>query len=176
MQKKKGSCWLISACLLGVACRYDGREAPVCLDPAPLLGAGGMVVPVCPEQLGGLPTPRAPVEIQGGDGFDVWSGHARVRDRSGRDWTDHFRKGARMVLQIARMTGAVGMIGQTASPSCSSAGIYDGRFQRRQVAGRGVCAALLQNSGFETIGPADWENLLKALGRQPSGNAVGGVS
>lgn len=144
---------LISACLLDIPCRYNGRAAERSL--ASLLRGGSRdkicLIPVCPEQLGGLPTPRNPVEIRRGDGFDVLRGDAAVVDRNGNDVTEHFIRGARIILQIARMTGAVRMIMQARSPSCSSRLIYDGRFSKRLVKGYGVCAALLQQNGIEPV-------------------------
>ncbi len=93
---------LVSACLLGVRCRYDGSAAPednvVCKESA--------CVPVCPEQLGGLPTPRETAHLVGGDGMDVLDGNAFVVTEDGRDVTQHFLRGAEEVLRLARSLGA----------------------------------------------------------------------
>lgn len=89
-----------SACLLGYCCRYNGRTSP---SPALVKRAAAEgVLPVCPEQLGGLPTPRTPCDLHGGDGFDVLDGRARVLDREGRDVTDAFLKGAFAALKKIR--------------------------------------------------------------------------
>lgn len=135
---------LISACRLGIPCRYDGRASPHRLDEETIEALGPSLVPVCPEQLGGLPTPRVPAEIQGGDGFDVLAGRARVVSRDGRDVTEHFVRGARQVLRITRITGATRMILQARSPSCGCRQIYDGTFGDVLVEGVGVTAALLR--------------------------------
>ena len=86
-----------SACLLGYCCRYDGRTSP---SSALVKRAHEeAVLPICPEQLGGLPTPRTPSDLYGGDGFDVLDGRARVLDRDGRDVTKAFLKGAFSALE-----------------------------------------------------------------------------
>jgi uncharacterized protein YbbK (DUF523 family) len=89
-----------SACLLGYSCRYDGRTSP----SASLVerAAKEAVLPICPEELGGLTTPRIPSDIVGGDGFDVLDGRARVLDRQGRDVTEAFVKGAFAALKKIR--------------------------------------------------------------------------
>jgi uncharacterized protein YbbK (DUF523 family) len=86
-----------SACLLGYRCRYDGRASPSkdLVDRA----AKEAILPICPEQLGGLPTPRIPCELQGGDGFDVLEGRAIVVDRVGNDMTESFLGGAHAALK-----------------------------------------------------------------------------
>ena len=88
----------ISACLLGKPCRYDGGSKP----HATVAQSLGDALPVCPECLGGLPIPRAPSEIQGGDGTDVLAGRARVMSRDGQDVTEAFLKGAKTALQHSR--------------------------------------------------------------------------
>ena len=90
---------LISACLLGIACRYDGACSPDALDEETINSLDLHLVPVCPEQLGGMPTPRAPAETQGGDGRVVLAGKARVVNRDGQDVTHHFLRGARHTLR-----------------------------------------------------------------------------
>lgn len=139
---------LISACLVGVPCQYNGRPAPNALDPAWVAKLPCCLVPVCPEQLAGLPTPREPAEIQGGDGTDVLQGTASVRTQDGQDYTDRFRQAAETVLRIARVCRAEGMITQLRSPSCSSTGVYDGSFSHRLRPGMGVCAAHLRLHGL----------------------------
>ncbi|MCP4218772.1 MAG: DUF523 domain-containing protein [bacterium] len=144
---------LISTCLLGILCRYDGRRTGSVLSPAALqyLKERYHLVPVCPEQLGGLPTPRKPVEIQGGDGIDVVNNRASVQSQDGEDYTEQFLVGARFVLDIARITGATKMITQKNSPSCSADNIYDGSYSRACKKGYGVCAAFLKAHNFQLI-------------------------
>ena len=107
---------LVSACLLGCACRYDGASKP---HPAILrLARERAVIPVCPEQLGGLPTPRPPAEIQG----------ERVINREGRDVTAQYRAGAEATLRLAIAEGCTLALLKEKSPSCGSGRVYDGSF------------------------------------------------
>ena len=142
---------LVSACLLGIPCQYDGQLAKKRFEQHMIEGLDYNIVPVCPEQLGGLSTPREPVEIQNGDGFDVLKDSAKVMTKDGKDLTAEFKRGAEVTLSIARITKAARMITQKRSPSCSSDGIYDGNFSRRLVKGFGVCAAFLKLNGMEVI-------------------------
>lgn len=140
---------LVSACLLGEACRYDGESQP-CEAVASLANACELV-PVCPEQLGGLPTPRTPSEIQP-DG--------RVVDRVGCDRTSAFREGAEAALAIARQQGCKRAVLKSRSPSCGVHEVYDGSFSGTLVAGRGVAADALAIAGIEVI---DEEDLMREL-------------
>lgn len=139
---------LISACLLGIPCQYNGQVAKICLQDSEIEALKYHLVPVCPEQLSGLPTPRKPVEIQGGDGLDVLSGTARVISEDGEDFTEQFIQGAKNVLTIARLVKADKMITQFRSPSCSCHKIYDGTFSHTLHNGMGVCAALLHKKNI----------------------------
>jgi uncharacterized protein YbbK (DUF523 family) len=137
---------LVSACLAGCRCRYDQQA---CTHAAVVtLMAKGQAVPICPEQLGGLPTPRPPCEIVGGSGEDVLDGRARVLDCDGRDVTALFLAGAQEALRLAHLVGASEAILKENSPSCGSHAIYDGTFTRSRRAGRGVTAALLRRHGI----------------------------
>lgn len=134
---------IVSACLAGCACRYDGAN---CADE----GVTSLVerhraLPVCPEQLGGLPTPREPAEIQNGSGADVLKGKARVRDKKGRDVTRNFVKGAEEVLRLAELVGATEAILKAESPSCGSGTICS---KGKSVPGDGVTASLLKQHGI----------------------------
>lgn len=142
---------LICACLLNIACPYTGKLAKKRLAGVALANAGLHLVPVCPEQMGGLPTPRKPAEITGGDGFDVLNGKGLVRTEDGEVFTDSFIRGAQAVLEIARITHARAMVTQNRSPSCSCNGIYDGTFSHTLIPGMGVCAALLHQNNLELI-------------------------
>jgi uncharacterized protein YbbK (DUF523 family) len=139
---------MISACLLGIPCQYDGQPAKRQLHPRIRRALQQLMIPVCPEQLAGLPTPRTPVEIINGDGGDVLRGESRILSQDGTDHTAMFVRGAELTLQVARLTGASAIITQKRSPSCGSAGIYDGAFSHTLRPGCGVCVALLQSAGI----------------------------
>jgi len=137
---------LVSACLVGVACRYNAASR---VDPALAARfAEGDLLPVCPELLGGLGLPRPPAEIQGGTGAQVLDGDVRVRDREGRDLTAAFVAGAEATLALARAAGADEAFLAADSPSCGVGEIYDGSFSGRRVPGDGVAAALLRRHGI----------------------------
>lgn len=136
MKSESPPCYLVSACLLGLATRYDGRSKP-CPRLAALL-AGRFVVPFCPEQLGGLATPRPPADLVGGDGFDVLHGRAVVRTRQGGDVTPAFLRGAREVCFLASRYRVAAVFLKARSPSCG-------------LAPAGVTAALLRRYGYPLI-------------------------
>lgn len=140
---------LISACLAGVACRYDGTDCEKS-RLASLVEAGKAAF-VCPEVLGGLPTPREPAEIQGGNGDDVLAGKARVIAKSGKDVTAMFVEGAYKALELAQSMNASQIVLKENSPSCGSATIYSGTFTGEKIAGTGVTAALLRKHGFTVL-------------------------
>lgn len=144
---------LISACLCGVPCRYDGKCSPNKLNDDLLkrISSCYHIVPVCPEQLAGLPTPRKPVEIHGGDGFQVLKKIVQVKSQDGDNFTSNFVKGAKLTLKIARMVNATKMITQINSPSCSSEKIYDGSFSSTLINGYGTVSAYLKINGVELI-------------------------
>ncbi len=132
-----GELVLVSACLAGQACRYDGGATP---HPEIMRLAGlGRVVPVCPEVLGGLPVPREPVELRDG----------RAVTRSGADVTGAFELGARLALALAQDQGCCRAVLKSRSPSCGSGRVYDGTFSGRLIPGDGVLAALLKAKGIE---------------------------
>lgn len=138
---------LVSACLAGRACRFDGSANDD--DVVGRLVAEGRAVLVCPEVDGGLGTPRPPAEIVGGDGADVLAGRARVVTAGGVDVTDAYVAGAHRALEAAREAGARTAILKARSPSCGKSGIYDGSFSRSLRSGDGVTAALLRTNGIE---------------------------
>lgn len=125
---------LVSACLAGLTTRYDGRvlSYPACSEELKRY----QWIPVCPEQLGGLPTPRCPANIVGGDGADVLDGKARVICTDGTDVTEAFIHGARQVLKIAQRQPVQKVFLKGRSPSCG-------------IANSGVTAALLIRNGFD---------------------------
>lgn len=137
----------VSACMMGCECRYDGKAAWIA--EVERLVREGQAVPICPEQLGGLTTPRLPAEIQGGDGYDVLDGKARVIDQSGNDVTEEFLRGARQALKVAQLMGITEAILKERSPSCGSRFIYDGTFSGQRKPGVGVTTALFRRNGIE---------------------------
>jgi uncharacterized protein YbbK (DUF523 family) len=156
---------LISACLLGINCRYDGtaKEAP---ELKKLL-ADYRLIPFCPETLGGLTVPRLPSEIQCGDGGQVLSGSARVRDRNGRDLTAEFIAGARMTLALAELHHPMLVVAKAKSPSCGAGQIYDGSFTGKLQHGDGVTIAMLRQAGYTVCSEKDFlENPDQILGEK----------
>jgi len=137
---------LISSCLLGIECRYDGghSRAEEIVQKAQEI----QFIPICPEQLGGLSTPRAPSYIVKGDGKGVLSGNARVINSLGKDVTEAFIKGARASLKLAQLTGATKAIVKDKSPSC---GLNTPYCDTDTGYGLGVTAALLLKSGITII-------------------------
>ena len=129
--------YLASSCLLGLKTRYDGKVAPS--DACRKAIAGAVCIPVCPEQLGGLPTPRVAADLIGGDGHDVLAGKARVMTRGGLDVTESFILGARQVLEIARQQEIAKVFLKAGSPSCGLSPKI------------GVLAALLISEGYTVV-------------------------
>ena len=132
--------FLISACLLGTPCRYDGKSKEIPKEIAALLGAHTLI-PICPEVMGGLPTPRPSAELYCG----------RVVNTEGRDVTDSFLRGAEEVLRLARLYRADGVILKERSPSCGTATIYDGSFSGRLIEGEGITARALRLAGIPVL-------------------------
>jgi len=146
---------LLSACLAGRPCAYDGRDRRV--EPLADILAAGRAVATCPEEDGGLPTPRPPAEIQGGDGGDVLDGRARVIDIHGRDATAEYLAGARIALERALRHGCRRAVLKARSPSCGSRRIYDGSHSGRLRPGCGVACALLRRHGIEVASEEELE-------------------
>ena len=134
---------LVSACLIGINCKYNGKNNT---DKKILkLAEKETLIPVCPEQLGGLPTPRIPTEIRGG----------RAINKEGLDVTDYLEKGANEVLKIARMYGISEAILKQRSPSCGCGRIYNGNFSSVVIKGDGITARLLKENGIKVISEED---------------------
>ena len=131
---------LISACLLGTCCRYDGGGNRQ--EWAEELGRRYELVPVCPEQLGGLATPRPPAERLGN----------RVVTNAGGDVTDAYEKCAAEALALARLLDCQAAVLKERSPSCGRGAIYDGTFSHTQVPGDGVTAQRLLEAGIPVYG------------------------
>ena len=137
---------IVSACLTGALCRYDGGHR---LDENVMrLSPEVELVPLCPEQMGGLTTPRRPSEIIGGDGDDVLEGRARVVDAEGKDVTAQFIKGAKEGLAIAKRIDVKKAVMKEKSPSCGVHRIYRNGIL---VSGKGVLTALLLREGIEVV-------------------------
>jgi uncharacterized protein YbbK (DUF523 family) len=145
---------LVSACLLGEKCRYDGQgsSCPLLLEKL----RGRPVIAACPEQLGGLGTPRKPAEISGGDGKAVWAGKALVKNACGEELTEFFREGAEKTWRLLSETGCTAAILKERSPSCGKNLIYDGTFQKRLRPGPGVTTALLLKKGIPVYSETEW--------------------
>lgn len=127
---------LCSGCLLGMRCRYDARRKPS--RKVLELSKKEILIPVCPEQLGGLPTPREPSERKG----------KIVVTKSGTDVTENFRQGAEQVLHLARLFGIKEAVFKQRSAACGCGEIYDGTFRSRVIRGDGVTTALLKKNGI----------------------------
>lgn len=138
---------LVSACLLGTCCNHEGRAS---LRPrVARLAADARLVPVCPEVVGGLATPRPAAEIVDGDGADVLAGAASVVAVDGTDVTAQYVRGAAAAVELARATGATRAVLKARSPSCGAVGIYDGSRTRTLRPGAGVTAAALRAAGLD---------------------------
>ncbi len=135
--------YIVSACLAGIDCKYSGGNN---LDSEVLdLVKEGKAILVCPEQLGGLPTPRLPSEIvENEDGI-------KVVLENGEDITEEFLKGAKETLKIAKMMNIKKAILKSKSPSCGYGKVYDGSFSKTLKDGNGITAKLLEENGIEII-------------------------
>jgi uncharacterized protein YbbK (DUF523 family) len=148
---------LVSACLVGIACRYDGRSRPVAglCD----LATQGVLLPICPEVVGGLTTPRPHAEIEGADagldGHAVLDGRSRVTRVDGADVTAQFVRGAEAALAVVQRLGIRKAVLKAHSPSCGVGQIPSGSVDGRRVVGDGVTAALLKRAGIRVVSETD---------------------
>ena len=142
---------LVSACLLGVASRYDGKTA--FNSELFELIKNHEIVPVCPEQLGGLKTPRNPNEIKDG----------HVVEKNGTDNTREYTKGAEEALRIAKLLNCDLAILKERSPSCGSDMIYDGNFSKTRITGEGITTALLRRNGIRVISEEHLDEIKEIL-------------
>lgn len=145
----------VAACNFGASCRYDGIPQTTGETEMDLLRYGGGAVVVCPELLAGLPIPRGPFEIEGGNASKVWSGKARVVSRDRVDNTTYFVKGALKAYDILTSHSVRVFVGYEKSPSCGVCHIYDGTHKGRVIPGRGVFSELLAAAGLKLIGRQD---------------------
>lgn len=141
---------LVSMCLMGIACRYDGRDNAVGLDE---LMARCELIPVCPEQLGGLTTPRPSAERRGSGVFT----------KDGAEVTAEFRRGAEQAVLLARRYGARYALLKARSPSCGVREIYDGSFTGALIPGMGMTAEALREAGLRLYDEYQIDKLLKEL-------------
>lgn len=138
---------LISSCLIGLYCRYDGETKLV--EKLTKLVEQGKAIFICPEQAGGLATPRVPAETeQGKTSKDVLEGNARVMGKDGSDVTKEFEKGAKEALSLCQKYGIKIAILNQKSPSCGSTKTYDGSFTGNKILGNGITAELLMQNGI----------------------------
>jgi uncharacterized protein YbbK (DUF523 family) len=138
---------LVSACLLGTPCRYDGKSKPV--NSVINLKSKYELIPVCAEVLGGLPTPRIGAEIV----------KDRVLRADGVDVTENYKNGAQKVLEIARQNNCKIAILKSKSPSCGKNGVYDGTFTRTLINKNGILADLLIKNGICVLDETEIEKL-----------------
>ena len=137
---------LISACLLGENCKYNGGNNALSEEKLEALRERYRLVPVCPEQAGGLPTPRLPSERKGD----------RVVNTAGEDVTEAFRLGAALALETAEREDCRLVLLKERSPSCGSGRIYDGSFTSTVIEGDGITAELLKQNGIAVFGESDF--------------------
>ena len=146
---------LVSACLLGEKCRYDGGSRE-CTHPIfTKWRNGGALVPICPEVRGGLPVPRTPCERRG----------TAVVSRGGEDFTAQYLAGAQAAVRLAQECGAALCVLKENSPSCGANLIYDGTFSDRTVRGQGLAAELLRQAGFAVFSENELEAAAEFLAR-----------
>lgn len=139
---------IVSSCLLGVNCRYDGGNA-YSEEVIKYIKDNNLIpIPVCPEQLAGLSTPRNQYEVLK-DGFDVLEGDGEVRSIYGDILTSQFLRGAEETLKISKLLKADVALLKSLSPSCGAGKIYDGTFSGEHKEGYGVTAAILKKNGVE---------------------------
>lgn len=146
-----GKVVVVSACLMGIPCAYDGKSR-VSNSVLEKLVSYEAIIAVCPEILGGLKVPRKIAELSGGDGSEVLSGKAKVIDMNGNDITKNYLDGALKALEVVKRAGAEEAFLREGSPSCGVREIYDGTFSHTKRKGKGVFSALLELEGIKLIG------------------------
>ncbi|WP_174874873.1 DUF523 domain-containing protein [Vogesella oryzae] len=151
---------LVSACLLGQPVRYDGASKGLPATLRDTLAAHFRLLVICPEVAGGLPTPRPPAELSGGDGHAVLQQEASVRTASGADVSAAFVAGAQQALQLAQQQHCRLALLKANSPSCGNRQVYSGRFDGQLLAGQGVTAALLSAHGITVYNETQLAQLL----------------
>ena len=142
---------LISACLLGEKVRYDGQSLLTYSGILQEWIDEGRVISICPEVSSGMSIPRAPAEINGGDGYDVLSGKISVIENNGNIVTENFLRGANNALALCKANDIDVAVLAEFSPSCGSSSVYSGDFSGKKVNGAGVTAALLTSNGIKVF-------------------------
>lgn len=135
---------LVSACLLGCKCRYDGKSMPN--EKVLELAKDNVLIPVCPEQMGGLTTPRNPSERQP---------NGTIIMNDGTDVTENYKRGVEITLQIAELNNIDYAIMKAKSPSCGKGLIYDGTFTGNKIPGNGITSETLLKAGYEVLTEED---------------------
>ncbi len=143
--------YLISACLLGINCRYNGTSSRI--EELERLIDSGRLIPICPEVLGGLDTPREPCEI-----INQANGSLKVMSESDLDCTSEFKNGAQKILEMAEVCDVKKVILKANSPSCGSGYIYDGTFSSKLIEGDGLTSKLLLENDIEVYNETNWES------------------
>lgn len=146
--------YIVSACLAGIKCRYDGNSSDN--EFVMNLILEGQAIAVCPELLGGLKTPRPACEVITGD-----NGRRRVVTKDGQDFTKEFAEGAMKTLEVAKKEGITKAILKSKSPSCGCGLIHDGTFTGAMISGNGLTADLLIKSGIAVYTDKQIEELKK---------------
>jgi len=141
---------LVSACLLGLDCRYDGGDNKI--EELLEFLSDKNYLPVCPEQMGGLTTPRDPAEI-------TVASERKVITNSGEDVTSQFLKGAHETLKLKNLTGASYAILKARSPSCGSKQIYDGSFTKVLIQGQGLTSELLRQHDVKVYNENNYKEI-----------------
>ncbi len=144
---------MISACLIGVRCRYDGNEVPN--EDLVELFKQGRAIPICPEVLGGLDIPRASCEMVQREGV------RSILNQKGEDCTAQFNEGARISTEIALAAGVKHAILKSKSPSCGCGKIYDGTFSKCLIDGNGVTAEAFMANGIKVWNEENYIEWLK---------------
>lgn len=152
MNKKEAKPILVSACLLGLPTRYDGKTKRSQKVIDYLQRENLIPVPICPEQLAGMTTPRAKTFFHSGDGHDVLEGNGQVISENGQNMNETFCRGAKLSLQVAQLSTCQKALLKERSPSCGVHQVYLGQ---DRVAGPGVTTALLLQNGFEVFSEKD---------------------
>jgi len=147
---------LVSMCLIGINCNYKAQSKPN--EKVIQLLKEGKAIPICPEQLGGLPTPRSGARIVKGDGRDVLEGKARLITDNGQDVTEQYLKGAYETLKLCQILNIKVAILKQGSPSCGTKKTQGGKDKRETIDGIGVTAALLEKHGIKVYSEEDLEN------------------
>lgn len=143
---------LVSSCLLGLPTRYDGQNKANNQVRKYLKEKGLQPIPVCPEQLAGLPTPRPKCYFDTGEGKDILAGQGKLVRSDGMEMNADFIRGAEVTLQIARLTGCQTALFKEGSPSCGVRRIY---LRQQSVSGQGVATAMLRLNGLQVYGEDD---------------------